>query len=361
MTRRASVFVSRVLALTLVLGLGLTLGVPLAQAGSKRCRDLPANLRAACKREVAAKCGSVQGYWPKRRCEDKVVASQNPCKRAAVVKAFNALQRQVGICRAASQPVGNKTWAAQTKALAAVTRNLAVLRPVTRQCPRIARHSAYRACTGAKAAARSAWGRHVGYMGRQKLKILWGHINGFVAGKKYADAAAQCKANIARYQKVIALNKHPWLRANVRRLVAAISAFKAKLNKLEAQAQKAMAKKRPPRPTGASRRYHRKLKKMARAYFHKPRKNYTEKMTKFGLDGRVKITYTGPLKSLMHQHQMAIALLKRTYRDRSKKRYCYYIYPRFIRSKHVRSRKWGPWRIRRFTNHNPVLCKNLRW
>lgn len=352
-------------ALGIALGLAMvSTGGQMALAQSRRCSDLPSQYQARCKQRVASECAQVTGYWPKRRCEDKVVGTMNPCTAPNVVKACTELRdAHQRICAAASDPTGDKFEAAAS-AYAGLHRWFRVIRPALKDCPRRRFGSCYLGtafhdCVAVKASARTRWAGHIKWFTSSKLSIMNGHLSGFMRSGAYLDAAATCRTSIVEIDKILKKNNHPWLGMDVRPIVAARASFVRQLATMEARARAQLAKRRCPKAKGASKKWLGKLKKLNREYFAKPRTHWKKEIVhRFGLDGPITRTYSGAFRQFTHEHQLGIACIKRVHAD--KPPHCYSIYVYFIRSRHVQERRWGEWRIRRFSHNREILCKNMR-
>ncbi|MFH2005548.1 MAG: hypothetical protein ABI333_03065 [bacterium] len=85
---------------------------------AKLCRDLQSRDQAACKAAVGQQCGSVSGYWPKRRCEEGVAGGYDSCAKPAALTACRMVNRERrAVCDVVASRMNDKNLGAWLKAV----------------------------------------------------------------------------------------------------------------------------------------------------------------------------------------------------------------------------------------------------
>lgn len=350
-----------------------TLGLTFCCTGAAEatlCRDLDGASKAKCQAEVARKCASVSGYWPKRRCEEGVAGGMNVCAKAEHVTTCRKLASEARkICRTISARVNSrnaKAWLAALKGYEGLMSRFKAFAPTMRacnggkfgcsgpaRCDCKVDHD-HRSCREAKGAAKKQWASFIGYFHKESIPMAWTYIRQTENGKNYLSAAAKAKETVTKIKEMIALNSKAGLGGNTAPLRGEIAKLEKKQAAMAAMRDKELAKERCP-TRGKARG---KLATMVREHLSRHNSKVTIAVKRFGLNGRKTKTYRGVRRNIVREHQDSVACVQRANEDGSKE--CYYIYAKLSRQKHASERKWGAWIVERFHNNTSMLCKNLR-
>lgn len=339
-------------------------------AEATRCRDLDGDARSRCEAQVKAKCGSISGYWPKRRCEEQIAGGMDVCAKPANIKTCRALYSEARtICRTISQnvySVGPEDWLAALQQYEGLMKRFKAFWPTMRSCrdgkfgcqgPSRCQCDVdheYRNCRDARAESKKQWASFISYFHKNKLPMEWTYIRRTEKGKQYLGAAAKAKQTIARIKQMIALNRKAGLGADTSPLQAEIAKLEKKHAEMTAAREKQLARERcPTRKRGRG-----KLARLVKEHLSRHNTKVDIDLRRFAFNGRRTKTYRGVARNIVRQHQDSVACVRRTNEDGSKE--CYYIYAKLSRQKNVRERRWGPWVVERFHNTTFMLCKNLR-
>jgi hypothetical protein len=342
-------------------------------AAAKRCRDLKPGDQAACKAAVRQKCSSITGYWPKRRCEERVATGYDSCAKPATLKACKMVNRaRKTICDVVGSRMNYKTmdaWHKAVKEFPALVKRLKRVRPLLKGCdwkvdcsgPRRCKcmcDHAFGQCWRARRDGRKYWREFVvSYKSTVDIRLNW--IKQNENGKQWLDAASRARKLVKLIQKVINMNRGPVLTAQKfktddRVLAALIPGLLKRAATNEQRHKRELAKRRCPRGRGS-----RSFRKLAKRYFANANAKADERVVRFVLHGRKTRTYhvhLGVLRAIVNEHQQGIACVRRKFKATGKKD-CFYIYINFRRRKFRRARKWGPWKVRNLSHFTEVLCK----
>ncbi len=326
-----------------------------AWAKAVKCSELPARLQAKCNQQVAKDCAGVTGYWPKRRCEEKVVAGLDTCTSPEAKKLCQALKKdRFGACW--DNLVNTKKWFAALKAYPEMKKRLDKITPMFKDCKEYGgcKRSDVKSCYKVSERFKKDWAFHINNFLKSRMNTAWSQIDSLAKGKFYGNAASTARRTIVKINKLLEINKNPAIRANDTALKALIPKLEKKAAEMDAKAKKALASVRCP-ARGKARGNWVELVKTHLAK-HNPRVKETIK--RFSLHGKRTKTYRGILKNVVREHQGGVVCVKRVKED--KQTDCFILYVKYSRQKHVREKRWGAWIIERFHNNTPMLCKNLR-
>lgn len=323
--------------------------------GQAKCGDLPAAAQAKCKAEVDRQCAGVTGYWPKRRCEEKVAGGMDVCNSAETNRRCADLKNDYAqVCQKLGQNVtsaGIAQWLALFKSYPAVMQRAKAFEATANQCKKCIRE--IRECKEAGAQAKTNWVTHLNWFRNEHLKPRWENLAAFERNKRYTDAQGTAQSILKEIREKLALNQTPEIQTDTQALAAEVPRLEKKIKDLEVKVAAELAKVRCPvkgAPTGAFvQLIHERLKQ------HNA--SATETVKRFGLHGRVSVTYHGVLKNVVRENQEAIACVHRV---EGPKTDCFFLYAKLSRQKEKSERKWGPWVLEHFHHSTPMLCKNLR-